>query len=460
MSSTIFETAAIIRLVDELSGPLHALEAKVAAHQSRAMAGAQRLQGVGRAMAFGVSLPIEEAFRHMSNSALEFSKVENTLQGVLTNRARTMGLSTEAAGQWVKSQKEILDVQTKLAVQRGHGLVNPLEFAKGAMSGTKAGLDMEAATAAAETATRLALAGRIKQHEALDMAITAGNQFGVQFKDENGVQFAADKITAQYAKIGDLLTTMATNANMTLTQAAESVSLSAPIARAIGMDPGVLGAMSETQAEAGFKGKEASVAQRSLLMALTAPKSTAIPAFKSAGINYFDYATFKPEALLQTTPEGFEQYAKNKGLKISHADTVEAFKSARDEAGPNGKIQSYLGDYIVGVLKRSGSKESPVTPDLAMKYANNYLTQGVDKINVPGLIQAIRAAGMTLGQLKGVVEPRQIPRLLPFLRDPNQAHSNADLTKEAVKEYGKNWQTKVPELKQYLDSHKDGSKKN
>jgi hypothetical protein len=442
-----FETAAIISLVDHLSAPLRKLAEHVGSTGSTFDKNVKRMEAVGSSLTYKMTLPLLAMGKHLSDQALEFSKVENTLQGVLLNRARTMKGLTVTGEEFARSQKVIIDQATEAAYKSSGGLSNDLEYRKAAMQAVKAGLDTEAAVSVARQSVDLAMAGRIDQHEAADHLITLGNAFGVVTKNADGSTKAIGEIMPQYQKLADLLATMSTNSNMTSDDAFASLKLSAPLAKEMGLDPGVLGAMSEAMAEKGYRGSEASVAQRSFLLALMAPKSSASPSLLRAGVDMGKFQHFRDG--FEMTPEAFDRYAINSGYKVNTGEVKRGFDKARAEADKEGaefSFGTYLGQTLTGVLKHTGKKGSPVAPYMAQKIANKFVSQGVDGFDALGFILEAREKHLTPEQLSGFMEKRQIPRVMPFLEasKPGEFDPFDYAMKRA---FGENWKQMVDDAR-------------
>ena len=451
--ATTFETQAIVRLVDHLTGPLDAMVGKVKAAQTgaAAMAGrtAQHAQELGRSMTYGLTLPVVEGIHKMMDSALELSKIENTLQGVLVNRARTMSGLTGSAEQYAAVQKKILQQGEKDAIGRGGGMVNAIEYRKSALDGIKAGLDAQGAAAVAETSVNMALATRMTQHEAADSLLTLGNAFGVVTKNADGSAKSIAEMMPQYTKLSDLIATMSSNAKMSAPEAVASLKLSAPIAAAMnggGNDmAGMLGVWSEAMAEKGIRGSEASVAQRAILMGLAAPKSTAIPTLADAGVEYYKYVHFKDGTA--PTADRFTKYANDRGYTITQAQSKVAFAKARDAAeaaggDPNKDFVSHMAEALVGLLKKSGKKANPISPDAAQKFFTNFASSGIESMDLAGLTLAMRNAGLTVGQLKKIIEGRQVTRAEAIFNKPDAG--KFDVAAFAMERmFGKDWEKDV-----------------
>jgi len=450
--NNVWETAAVIRLIDHLSGPLDGLAGKVEKHSTGMVAAMQRASSrmaeAGRTMTFGLTVPIVEAGRHMTEHAIEFSKVENTLQGVLLNRARTMRDLRESQESYAKSQKAIIDQGTKGAFDATDGLANALEFQHSAMSAIKAGHDANAALAIAAQATFLGIAGRTSQAKAADDLISIGNAFGIVTRNADGTTKSIADLNREFGRIGDLLATMSTNANMTYDQAVDSLKLSAPIAHTFGMDPGLLGALSEAQAEQGIRGSEASVAQRSLLMALASPKASAIPALRRAGVNYFDFVHMLPG--IDLGADAFVKYAHDNGYALTAKQARSAYAKAHALADSGAGENDFLGEVGVqlsGQLLHAGGKHNALNNEQTLKFASRFFASGIDKLDLAGFILKERDAhggnGMTPGELRQVFEGRQVPRLSPFLNPKKEPGVFDPFEFAMARMFGENWKEEV-----------------
>lgn len=442
-----FETAAIISLVDHLSGPLQALAGKVAGANNSFATAASKMADTGRHMTYQMTAPILAGAKHLTDHALEYSKIENTFRGVLANRFK------EDANVSAKVEENIalMRAASEEAFKDSGGLSNALEFQKAALAATKAGIDMNGAAAIARQSVDLALAGRVDQHQAAEDLITLGNSFGIATKDAEGHTKSIKELNSEYGRLADMLATMSSNANMNHQQAVEALKLPGPLAHALGMrmgggknaegreqgDMAVLGAITEAMSESGFKGSEAGVAQRSFLMGLMAPKSSAIPTLKAAGINYYDFVHMKES--FDTGPAGFQKFATGSGFALTQAQASKAFESARKRAEESGDFYGDLTDELHSVLRRTGKKTNPVAPDLIAKTVNKFMAGGVDGFDVGGFVVAARAAGLTPGQMKNIWEGRQAPRLESFLKHPEKGEFDP-MAFAMERMFGRDWE--------------------
>ena len=442
-----FETAAVISLVDHLSGPMRSMMSSVAGHESTMARQAARMSDTGRHMTYQMTVPILAGLKTMADRAVEFSKVENTLQGVLQNRARTMQGLTVSTKEFANEQLRVIKAAADLSYAGGNGLPkgmsNVLEYQRSVMAGVKAGMtDVDAtdpkqalapSIALANQSVDLALANRIDQHEATENLISLSNSFGIATKDANNHVLSVDKLSASYGKLSDMLATMTTNAQMTSQDAMESLKLSAPIAHLAHLDPGVLAAMSGTQAEMAIKGSEASVAQRSLLMSLLAPKSTAAAGFKEIGVDLHRFQTMGGGLNAETLVAAM----KNQGYRIDAGKASGVFNRLSGD-DPNYSFIDATND-LGQMLQRSGKSKNPITPDAANKVINAWVSRQSQSTDVMGLIEDIRdKGGLNPAQWKMIGEGRQYSRLASII-GPRQEGSRDVFSFEMARYFGADW---------------------
>jgi len=418
MSNT-WETAAIIRLVDHLSGPLKNLAGSVDKHATGMAASLQRtgtrMADVGRSMTFGLTLPLVEIGKKMTEQAVEFSKVENTLQGILLNRARTLkGLKTSYED-YAASQMKIMKDDASTAYERTGGLANVLEYKKAQMDAIKAGHDAEASSAVAMQSVYLALAGRTQQSEAAADILKLGMAFGVVTRNADGSSRSIAELNKEFGKVSDLVATMTTNSTLDYHGAVDSLRLAAPYAHLLGFDPGVLGAMATAMSEQNIPGSQASVAMRSFFQSLLGPKSTAVSTLEAAGVKYYDYVKFAPD--FQLTPEAFANAAHRNGYDITLGQAKRAFAKARAKGVSSGGENDFLndlGEELTGSLLHHGGKHTALTPEQTSKFTTGWMSRGVQRFDAPGLVDAIRGMhggeGPTSGEYRAIGEGRQYSR--------------------------------------------------
>lgn len=448
-----FETAAVISLIDHLSGPLNRLASNVAGHQSKFTQTINTMSSAGQRMTLGVTLPLVEAGKHLIQHAAEYSKIENTMHGILLNRARTVKDLTGSYEDYAEAQKKAIQsgLEGALSNPDHKGMINALEYQKSAMAAVKAGLDTEAAVAIAGQGAQLDIAGRITQDEAAEALITLGNAFGVVTKNADGTAKSLSEVEAQYRKIGDMVATMSTNANMSTKDAVEALKLPAPLWHLNKQDPGVLGAMVEAMAEKGFKGSEAGVALRAFVMAASAPKSTAFPMFANAGLDM----SKMQERMHALTPEEFVKFERNRGLKVALADAKKAFAEANGEDGLD-MLKLHVG--LSDAIKRSGKKANPITANQALKEIAAYSSQSVMSTNLLDMILKMRemneGRGPTPSQLKQFGEGRQAPRWTSFLTPAGPgAFDPFDFAMKRM--YGDDWRSEFDKAMKDGHGHMD-----
>jgi TP901 family phage tail tape measure protein len=432
-----FETAAVISLIDHLSGPLQQLANKVAVQQNRMVSMGKSLAHAGQHMTWAVTMPLSYGLERLAEASKEFSEQENTFRGVIENRARIMGLGKEATEAYLRQQEQVAKSAEAAGYNESRGMLDALEYRKAIVQGVKANMDAEQAAASATASFHLALAGRIDQHEANERLINVAQAFGLITKNVDGSNKSFKEMLPQFQRYADLLAVMSSNSNMTVDQAADALKLSAPLAHMTHTNAALIAAMHEAQAEMGIKGSEAGVNVRSWLLSLVAPKSTAVPAMLQHGVDlnkYFGYAGL--------SPEGYVSFMRGKGIEVSKAYAAKMFAAAANEEGSFDVTQ--LVQASVGHLRRMGKKGSMVNPDLAEKYSQQYFNSHMSETNILGALMALRDAHLPPGALAAMMEKRQIPRSWAYMMQPTTEEAAAgkqDVFAQAMRRaFGDTWE--------------------
>ncbi|RNJ49359.1 phage tail tape measure protein [Methylocystis hirsuta] len=432
-----FETAAVISLIDHLSGPLQQLANKVAVQQNRMASMGKSMVHAGQHMTWAVTLPLTLGLERLAHASKEFSEQENTFRGVIENRARIMGLGKEATESYLRQQEQVAKGAEALGYNESRGMLDALEYRKAIVQGVKANMDAEQAAASATASFHLALAGRIDQHEANERLINVAQAFGLITKNVDGSNKSFKEMLPQFQRYSDLLAVMSSNSNMTVDQAADALKLSAPLAHMTHTNAALIAAMHEAQAEMGIKGSEAGVNVRSWMLSLVAPKSTAVPAMLQHGVDLNKY--FGYEGL---SPEGYVGFMRGKGIDIAKSYAAKMFAAAHDDEGSLDITK--LVQASVGHLRRTGKKGSTVNPDLAEKYSQQYFNSHMASSNIMGVLLALREAHLPPGAMASMMEKRQIPRSWAYLMKPTAEEAAAgkqDVFAQAMRRaFGEMWE--------------------
>jgi len=432
-----FETAAVISLVDHLSGPLQQLANKTAATNATLAAAGKRMMDAGRAMTFAVTLPVAVGLAHLAEASKKFSEQENTFKGVIENRARIMGLGAQATEEYLRQQQRVAKEAETLGYTQSGGRLDSLEYRQALVQGVKANMDAEQAAAAATASFDLALAGRIGQHDANEHLINVSQAFGLITKNVDGTNRSFQQMLPQFQRYSDILAVMSSNSNMTVDQAADALKLSAPLAHIGHISPALIAAMHESQAELGIKGSEAGVNVRSFLLSLMAPKSTAVPALAQHGVDLNKFLGFEG-----VTPESYTKFMSAKGINITSDQAKKLFSGAANEEGSTD--YSKLTADSAAYLRRAGKKASPLTPDLAAKYSQQFLNSHMENTNILGALMGLRDAHLAPGALAAMMEKRQIPRSWAYLMKPSdeeRANGKQDVFANSMRRaFGEDWE--------------------
>ena len=450
-----FETAAIISLVDHLSGPLNQMAGKVAGHEGAMARSAAKMAEHGRRMTMELTLPIAAGMKEMADKALEFSRIENTMRGVLEQRARSVDNLTMSTKAYAAAQMDA----AKAAAQSAYngvgglpkGLVNVKEYQESVLAAVKAGYQdtttndptrsMIPAEALSNQAAVLAVANRTDAHTATDDLIALSNALQVETRDKSGHTLGLEELNRKFGHVADVLSTMYTSSNFSgHDEVVQSLKMAAPLARFGNLDLGQIAMMSATQKEAGFRGDESSIAQRSMIGSFLSPKTSAYGAFKQIGLDLRSYQNTSDGL----TAEAFEKHAQLTGFHIAKAQVEGVFAKFRgeganpsEESGDLDKLTFGLRDAI---LSKATSKK-PLNPAFAQKLADKFVDSFVTSTDVPRMIEDIRNTHKaTVSWWAQVGEKRQAPRLLPILNPPATKEARDEFVNEGQRQYGPNWE--------------------
>ncbi|RYC34061.1 phage tail tape measure protein [Lichenibacterium minor] len=447
-----FEVAAVIHLIDHLSEPLSHMSHKVAGHESAMAKMGAKMAEHGQRMTLGITMPVVAGLKEMADKALEFSRIENTMRGVLEQRARSVDNLTMSTKAYAAAQMEAANAAAAVAYDGvgglPKGLVNVKEYKDSVLAAVKAGYQdtatndparsMIPAEALANQAAILAIANRTDAHTATDDLIALANALPIETRDKEGHALGMDALNHKFGHLADVLSTMYTSSNFEgHHEVMQSLKMAAPLARFSNLDLGQIAMMSATQKEAGFRGDESSVAQRSMIGSFIAPKNSAYGGFASLGLNLRDYQNMTGGM----NPEAFLKQAGMKGYKGMDAAVMKAWAAFQSDDINKGHNLDVLGGEWREAIMATGKAKNPIKPEIAQKVVDKFMDSFIGSTDVPRMIEDIRKTGRMTPEIWSMIgEKRQSPRVMPILRPPETKEARDEFVNEGQRQYGSNWE--------------------
>ena len=411
-------------------------EATMNRFSDRMLEHSRKLSAMGQHMTYQMTVPIVAELKTLADHALEFSKVENNMRGILDTRNKVMGLSTQATKEYTAAQVAAVKAAGELAYQSAnnpalHGMANPLQYREAALAAAKAGYtdtdtkdpaaSVRSVAAIANQAINLALSNNVDIKEAADSLIGVSQMFNAETKNKDGTPKSADETNKVFQRFADLMAFTQGNTRWDHENVMASYQRSAPYAALGGVSPETLTAMNEVMAEK-FSGSVASTAGRSLFQGILTPKSQAAATAARAGVDLFRYQ----DRDKSFSAEGFEKFARNNNYTVDRAGAKAIFD--RQEAAANGSGKEYslieMQNDLAKLIGRVGSSKNPVSPNQARKQATDYMSlvsTGTDALSV---IIAEREArdgkGLTPGEQRKMYEPRALAALQGIITKPQE----------------------------------------
>ena len=390
-----FETAAIVSLIDHLSGPLSGLSGKVRDQSEGMMTRHQRIMQ-------NMKVASVEAFKGIgiaAGVAAEHTVREMTRVGLETDRIMTKIVAfthMDAAGR--RAYERIANVDA--AGYRG----GPEEATKAELAGVRGGIGTDpdkiktlmkwANVYGAESDRPLAEAtSEILDH--LQMAKELRNDKGQPI---TAAQATPAQLDSSLKEVIGRLAIIAQNSNQSMSQVYQMMKLAGPIANATHMDWKDLGVTASFLGQAGVKGEELGNTIKSGIARVLAPTNKARAALLEHGLKSDDFFQFDRDSM---QPKNVLD-AINSRTGNTNAATQAAVTSAIN-AFKGGGTGEALQNAITKALVGSGSK-SFANRAAASNFSSDLLAGFVKQADFPGIVKALQGIPGALNEVFGKLQ--------------------------------------------------------
>jgi len=255
----IFAVQAVMSLVDNITGPMRAVESQLAATERRATSLGQRMGMLAKSM-----LPVAAAagalllgFGGAVGAAADFeqalSRVSAVSQATAEEQAALRRAALDYGASTVWSALQVAQAEEYLA---------------------KAGFTVKDNLAALPAILGMASAGAIELGRAADIGSDILSAFGFE--------------ASQMSRVADVLTKTFTTANTDLGMLGDTMKYVAPVARLAGLEFEETAAMAGMLGNIGIKSGQAGTALRTMLSRLASPAGEASRLLRSLGVDVLD----------------------------------------------------------------------------------------------------------------------------------------------------------------------------
>lgn len=387
----IKEAALVLRLIDGVSLPAKAVVGSLNSIKRAAgmlTAPGRGLNQLGRASrrnaadVAGLSAPMMMAGAAASRSVYNFEKAGNAMQA--------FGLLTAEQRKELEDYAQVLNVDFPFTNSK---------IIEAAQELFRAGLTFNQAMGALRGTLNLGLAGDIDVKQATDIATNVMTAMKLPME-------TFEQVNASMLKVNDTLAWAATNSNTDVALMGDTFRYVAPLAAAAGMELETVGAMAAELARAGIKGSEAGVALRSALVRMAKPTKPMLAAFERMNLKIGEFIEYKDKIAASSV-------------------TASLLPSGIDVANLNSEIQSILDDVkLAGAPNRMSAQITDVIVkslgdetlrDEISSVINGAVLAGAQKVDLVGLLAAMRDKGATITDIAQVFDVRMGSRLAAIM---------------------------------------------
>jgi len=242
--------------------------------QQRMRAVSQSMTSVGMGASLAITAPVAAAARSLEGVNRELSAAQNNLAAISGIDITTVG----GAQQF----RELSDAAKAAADQIGLVTQTQALQAQGFMA--MAGMSRDAIAGATLPVLQMAVGLKLDAAVVSDKLTNIASALNLDIS-------TSEAAARTLARIGDLVATAATNANVSAAQVFESLKSAAPVAAAMGMDLESTLGLVMAMGDKGVQGGEAGTALKSTAARFLAPTKQARETFAAAGIDPSSYFT-------------------------------------------------------------------------------------------------------------------------------------------------------------------------
>lgn len=399
----IKEAALVLRLINHVTLPAKAVVGSlrtISRAADQLGAPGRGLNQVGRMSrrtsgeVAGMSAPILMAGAAASRSVYNFEKAGNAMQafGLLTAKQRVE----------LEDYAQVLNVDFPFTNSK---------IIEAAQELFRAGLTFDQAMGALRGTLNLGLAGDIDVKQATDIATNVMTAMKLPMD-------TFDQVNASMLRVNDTLAWAATNSNTDVRLMGDTFRYVAPLAAAAGMELETVGAMASELARAGIKGSEAGVALRSALVRMAKPTKPMLGAFKRMNISMKEFVEYKDKISADSITASLLPSGINASKLTSE---IQAVLDDVSLAGAPVRMGAEITDLIVQSMGDETLRNE------VSKVVNDAVLAGAQKVDLVGLLAAMRDRGATITDIAQVFDVRMGSRLAAIMYE--DIHSSIEKLK-------------------------------
>lgn len=407
MGATQFETQAIIRLIDEVSGPLRKLSGTIHAYNAEAARAAKNASGeaqqafdrmgnAGKAMFGALTLAAGQFAEHvaakMKESGDAIEKVHNDMRMFTTltpEQSAALEKTAQTQGAWVQG--------------------GPTAYHAAQLEARKAGAQsLDAINMGAEYGSLYARMAHQDPTQGTRELIQHMMMMG-ELRDDMGksitLQEATDAQLEHSLKLtlGRMATITKNVAGWTMEDTFNYFKNAGPTFQAEKVGWNQAAAMAAVMALKGFSGEVAGNAIASSYGRITSPKGPGRLAIAQAGLNWADYVQVNPEAL---TPYGFQEGIKatagsfpKKTMDVATKlldQYHDAMLTASGDASKQADLTKGLRENLTDALLASGYKNFDNRAK-ASNFVSKYIANAVNSVDMVALLADAKKNNLGIG---------------------------------------------------------------
>ncbi|MBW8636971.1 phage tail tape measure protein [Hoeflea sp. WL0058] len=390
----------IMQLVDHVSGPAKKITGTLgtldkATRRIVGMGGLPgAISGAGRRLrsntytAAGIGAPLGLGAAAAAKSVYNFEKAGNAMQafGLLTEQQRT---SLEDYAQKLNKDFPFTNQQIIEAAQELF----------------RAGLTYDQAMGSLRGTLELAMAGKLQNSEATDIATNVMTAMKLPMA-------TFDQVTASMQRVNDALAYAATTSNTDVRLMGDTFRYVAPLAAIAGMSLEEVSAVAAELARNGIKGSEAGVALRSALVRMAKPTKPMLAAFERLNIDMADFVKYQEKIEARSIIGSLLA----EGIDASHlSGEIQSILDDKTLAGAPTRMAAQLTDLIV-----QSFGDEALRSDIAEAMQNAVLV-GAQKVDLLKLLGTLRDKNATITDITQIFDVRMGSRLAAILYSDMQS---------------------------------------
>lgn len=363
---------------DQASKAFGAVSKNINAVTGRINASAAKIQGFGRTISGGYSIPMALAFGASMRGAYNFAEAINQV-------AATAQLSEAQVAPYIDILQEFGRTTQYTAVESAQAFNLLLQ----------AGSSLDEAVALLPETLNLAAAGTMSLAKAADYSTNAFAGFGLA--SDSVVEMRENMV-----HLNDVVTYTATKANTNVTQMFMAMREAGPVSNALGISLEKTSAILGVMGNNGFQGAAAGRSFRTGLLRLIAPTKKARAAFADLGIEYGQFFNNKNTL----TGDKLSNSLRSQGINIKSGLLQNILENSESE--------DLLGELVEKVVSQVGDKSTEARSKISQIIAESFAVNA-EGLDIFGLFKTMQDHDAGAAHMEAIFGKLQVAKFMALL---------------------------------------------